>query len=58
MNYQDDDVIQIDNDLAPGKTTRTTLALDTEALFIKVIIENTDESQAASDVNVTVSLKG
>jgi hypothetical protein len=47
-----------DNDFIAGKTARKTLDLDTNVRFIKVIVENLDRSEAASDIKVIASLSG
>ncbi len=58
MKYDTTDLFTFDNDFKPGKTARKTLYLDKKVRYIKVTVENTDQSQSVSDVNITASLKG
>ena len=57
-NYDTADLVCFDNDLKPGKTARKTLELRAKVRFIKVLVENLDESQPVSDVKITASLGG
>ncbi len=56
--YDTTDLYTFDNDFKPGQTARKTFELDTKVRFIKVIVENTDQSQSVSNVNITAGLSG
>lgn len=58
MKYDTTDLFTFDNDFKPGKTARKTFYLDKKVRYIKVTVENTDQSHSVSDVNITASLKG
>lgn len=58
VNYDTADLYSFDNDFRPGKTARKTSELDTKVRFIKVLVENLDESEGVSDVRVMATLGG
>lgn len=58
VNYDTSDLTSFNNDFEPGKTARKTLELDTKVRFIKVLVENIDESEGVSDVRVIATLSG
>jgi len=58
VNYDTSDLTSFNNDFEPGKTARKTLELDTKVRFIKVLVENIDESEGVSDVRIMATLSG
>jgi hypothetical protein len=58
MKYDTADLYTLDNDLRPGQLTRKTFQLDSKVRFIKVLVENTDQSQNVSDVKISATLGG
>ena len=56
--YDTADLYTLDNDLRPGQLTRKTFQLDSKVRFIKVLVENTDQSQNVSDVKISATLGG
>jgi hypothetical protein len=58
VNYDTADLTSFYNDFKPGKTARRTFELDTKVRFIKVLVENLDESEGVSDVRVIATLGG
>lgn len=44
--------------ITPGQTARKTIELEPKVRFIKVIVENMDQSENPSDVKVTAALGG
>jgi len=58
VNYDTADLHSFDNDFRPGETARRTSELDTKVRFIKVLVENLDESEGVSDVRVIATLGG
>ncbi|MCH8121450.1 MAG: hypothetical protein IIC00_17205 [Planctomycetes bacterium] len=58
VNYDTADLTSFYNDFKPGETARRTFELDTKVRFIKVIVENLDESEGVSDVRVIATLGG
>ncbi len=58
VNYDTADLTSFYNDFKPGETARRTSELDTRVRFIKVIVENLDESEGVSDVRVMATLGG
>ncbi|NQT24013.1 hypothetical protein HQ585_01525 [candidate division KSB1 bacterium] len=58
LKYDTTDLVWFDNDFIPGKTAQKTFDVNTNARYIKVIIENLDGSQAVSDIIITASLSG
>ena len=58
MNYDTNDLYTFDNYLKPGQTARNTFELSPKVRFIKVLVENLDESERVSDVRVTATLGG
>ncbi|MHC4791568.1 MAG: glycoside hydrolase family protein [Planctomycetota bacterium] len=58
VNYDTANLLSFDNDFKPGETARKTFDLNTKARFIKVLVENLDESESVSDVKVIASLSG
>ena len=57
-NYDTADLISFDHDLKVGKIVRKTLEFNTSARFIKLIVENPDDSRTVSNLNATVTLSG
>jgi hypothetical protein len=58
IKYDTADLSLFYNDFIAGKTARKTLDINTNVRYIKVIVENPDESESVSDVKVTATLKG
>jgi len=58
VNYDTADLTSFYNDFKPGETARRTSELDTKVRFIKVLVENLDESEGVSDVRVIATLGG
>jgi len=58
VNYDTADLTSFYNDFRPGKTARRTSELHTKVRFIKVLVENLDESEGVSDVRVIATLGG
>ena len=58
VNYDTADLTSFYNDFRPGETARRTSELDTKVRFIKVLVENLDESEGVSDVRVIATLGG
>ena len=56
MNYDTSDLYSFENDFKPGQTARKTVELHPKVRFIKVLVENLDESESVSDVRVTAAL--
>ncbi len=56
VNYDTADLTSFNNDFRPGETARKTFELDTKVRFIKVLVENLDESEEVSDVRVIATL--
>ena len=58
VNYDTADLTSFYNDFKPGETARKSSELDTKVRFIKVLVENLDESEGVSDVRVMATLGG
>jgi hypothetical protein len=58
IKYDTSDLAQFDNGLEAGQTARKTFELDTKARFIKILIQNLDESESVADIKVTAAVKG
>jgi len=58
VNYDTADLTSFYNDFKPGETARRTSELDTKVRFIKVLVENLDESEGVSDVRIIATLGG
>ncbi|MHC4749986.1 MAG: glycoside hydrolase family protein [Planctomycetota bacterium] len=58
VKYDTSDLYTFDNSLKPGETARKTVELDTKVRFIKVLVENLDETESVSDVGLTATLGG
>ncbi|MHC4533277.1 MAG: glycoside hydrolase family protein [Planctomycetota bacterium] len=58
VNYDTADLTSFSNDFKPGETARKTFELDTKVRFIKILVENLDESESVSDVRVIATLSG
>ena len=58
INYDTSDLYTFEDELKRGRLTRKTFELDTKVRFIKVLVENPDESNSVSDVKVTAALSG
>jgi len=56
INYDTSDLYTFDNEVKPGQLSRKTFELDTKVRFIKVLVENPDESESVSNVRITASL--
>jgi len=56
--YDTADLYTLDNDLQPGQLARKTFELNSKVRFIKVLVENLDESVGVSDVKITATLGG
>jgi hypothetical protein len=57
-NYDTSDLYTFDSEFEPGQLSRKTFELDTGVRFIKVLVENLDESESVSNVKITASLGG
>ncbi len=58
INYDTSDLLTFDDEVKPGQLSRKTFELDTKVRFIKVLVENLDESESVSNVKITASLGG
>jgi len=58
MTYDTADLYSFENDFKPGRTGGRTIELEAKVLFIKVLVENQDQSSAVSDVRITAALAG
>ena len=58
VNYDTTDLYTLDNDLQPGRVARKTFQLDTDVAFIMVMVENLDQSESVSEVQITATLGG
>ena len=58
LAYDTVDLYTFDNDFKPGKTARKTVDVNTNVRFIKIIVENQDESRSVSDLKITATLAG
>jgi len=52
------DLHAFDNDFKPGRTARKTLEFEPKAPFIKLLVENRDQLQPASNIKITANLAG
>jgi hypothetical protein len=48
----------LDAPCQPGQTERKTFDLNTNVRFIKIMVENLDESESVSDLSITVTVGG
>ncbi len=58
VKYDTTDLYTLDSDLQPGRLTRKTFQLDCKMHFIMVIVENLDQSESVSEVQITATLGG
>jgi len=58
MTYDTVDLHTFENDFKPGQTARKTIELDPKVPFIKVLVENQDQSRSVSDIRVIAALAG
>ncbi|GAI69384.1 unnamed protein product, partial [marine sediment metagenome] len=58
MTYDTVDLHTFENDFKPGQTARKTVELDPKVPFIKVLVENQDQSRSVSDIRVIAALAG
>ena len=58
LNYDTTDLSTFDNVFKQGQTVQKTFELDTDVRFIKVLVENLDDSDSVSDVQITATLGG
>ena len=58
VNYDTTDLYTLDNDLQPGKFARKTFQLDSKVGFIMVMVENLDEKESVTNLQITVTLGG
>ena len=56
--YDTTDLYTFDNDFKPGETARKTIELNTNVRFIKIIVENQDQSTDVSDLKIVATLAG
>ena len=56
INYDTEDLLTFDVQASPGNKTSKTVAWEPKVMFVKVLIENLDPSQAVADVKVTATL--
>ena len=52
------DLHAFENDFKPGRTARKTLEFEPKAPFIKLLVENRDQLQPASNIKITANLAG
>jgi hypothetical protein len=58
MVYDTTDLYTFDNLFREGQTVQKTFELDSKVRFIKVMVENLDDSESVSDVQITATLGG
>jgi len=58
MTYDTVDLYTFENDFKPGQTARKTIELEPKVPFIKVLVENQDQSRSVSDIRVVTALGG
>jgi len=58
LKYDTADSYTFDSVFRPGRTCQKTFDLETNARFVKVLVENLDTSQSVSNVRITASLGG
>jgi hypothetical protein len=58
MIYDTTDLYTFDNLFREGQTVQKTFELDSKVRFIKVMVENLDDSENVSDVQITATLGG
>jgi hypothetical protein len=58
LKYDTTDLYTFDNDLGFGEKARKTVELEPKVGFIKVLVENMDQTEEVSDVKVTATLGG
>jgi hypothetical protein len=58
VDYDTTDLYTLDNDLQPGQVARKTFQLDSKVQFIMVTVENLDQSESVSEVQITATLGG
>jgi hypothetical protein len=51
-------MLSLENDLRPGDTARRTVSLDTSVRFIKVLVENPNDSAAVANAGIAASIGG
>ena len=56
LDYDTADFCTLDNAFTPGRLCRKTFPLDAKVRFLKVTVENLDESESVSDIEVTATL--
>lgn len=56
LNYDTTDLYTLYNVLQPGQLARKTFQLDSKTRFMKVMVENLDDSESVSDVQITAIL--
>jgi hypothetical protein len=58
FDFDTTDYAVYEHSLEPGKLCRSTHTLDCSPRFIKIIVENPDQSCAVEDVRIALVLKG
>ena len=58
IKYDTTDLFTLDAPCQPGQTERKTFDLNTNVRFIKIMVENLDESESVSDLFITATLGG
>jgi hypothetical protein len=56
LNYDTADLFVFEHEFRPGQVTRKTVDLNARVKFIKILVENLDSLQSASDVRITATL--
>lgn len=58
IHYDTADLHHLELPCRPGKTARKTISIDTAVRFLKILVENLDESESVSDITITATLGG
>lgn len=58
INYDTTDLYTFNSDVKPGQLSRRTFELDAKVRFIKILVENLDDSESISNVKITATLGG
>ncbi len=58
MNYDTADLYTLDNDLQPGRLARKTFELNSKVKFMKVMVENLDDSESVTEIKIIANLGG
>ena len=58
INYDTTDLYTLDNILQQGQVARKTFQLESKVRFMKVIVENTDDSEIVKNLKITATMGG